>query len=83
SQTVSTDDEDGPTSQPRTHHELIKHGQNTMFSWDMDESIREISNGPHKGGRRSAMMDLCTKMADAGFISQLLDSGFMHKLFLA
>lgn len=79
SQTVSTDDEDGPTSQPRTHHELRKYGQNTMFSWDMEESIREISDGSNRSGRRSAMMDLCTKMADAGFISQLLDSGFMHK----
>jgi hypothetical protein len=80
SQTVSTDDEDGSTSQPRTHHELKKYGQNTMFSWDMEESIREISDGSNRSGRRSAMMDLCTKMADAGFVSQLLDSGFMHKL---
>ncbi|KAF3053307.1 hypothetical protein E8E11_010314 [Didymella keratinophila] len=80
SQTVSTDDEDGSTSQPRTHHELKKYGQNTMFSWDMEESIREISDGSNRSGRRSAMMDLCTKMADAGFASQLLDSGFMHKL---
>lgn len=80
SQTVSTDDEEGPTSQPRTHHELKKYGQNTMFSWDMEESIREISDGSNRSGRRSAMMDLCTKMADAGFVSQLLDSGFMHKL---
>jgi len=80
SQTVSTDDEDGPTSQPRTHHELKKYGQNTMFSWDMEESIREISDVSNKSIRRSAMMELCTKMADAGFVSQLLDSGFMHKL---
>ena len=80
SQAVSTDDEDGPTSQPRTHHELRKHGQNTMFSWDMEESIREISNLSNRSGRRSAMLELCTKMAGAGFVSQLLDSGFMHKL---
>ncbi|KAL1650581.1 hypothetical protein SLS61_005830 [Didymella pomorum] len=80
SQTVSTDDEDGSQSQPRTHHELKKYGQNTMFSWDMEESIREISDKSNRSGRRSAMMDLCTKMADAGFVSQLLDSGFMHKL---
>ena len=80
SQTVSTDDEDGPTSQPRTHHELRKYGQNTMFSWDMEESIREISGISNRSVRRSAMMDLCTKMVDAGFVSQLLDSGFMHKL---
>lgn len=80
SQTVSTDDEDGSTSQPRTHHELKKYGQKTMFSWDMDESIREISDMSNRSGRRSAMMDLCTKMSDAGFVSQLLDSGFTHKL---
>ncbi|KAF2999372.1 hypothetical protein E8E13_006346 [Curvularia kusanoi] len=80
SQTMSTDDEDEPTSQPRTHHELRKYGQNTMFSWDMEESIREISESSNRSGRRSAIMELCTKMADAGFISQLLDSGFMHKL---
>jgi len=80
SQAVSTDDEDGPTSQPRAHHELRKHGQNTMFSWDMEESIREISNLSNRSGRRSAMIELGTKMADAGFVSQLLDSGFMHKL---
>ena len=80
SQAASTDDEEGSTSQPRTHHELRKYGQNTMFSWDMEESIREISDESNKGGRRSAMMDLCTKMADAGFVSQLLDSGFMHQL---
>ncbi|UPX12577.1 uncharacterized protein EKO05_0003121 [Ascochyta rabiei] len=80
SQTVSTDDEDGPTSQVRTHHELKKYGQNTMFSWDMEESIREISDESSKSARRSALMDLCTKMVDAGFVSQLLDSGFMHKL---
>ncbi|KAG9202677.1 hypothetical protein G6514_004169 [Epicoccum nigrum] len=79
-QAVSTDDEDGPTSQPRTHHELRKHGQNTMFSWDMEESIREISSLSNRSGRRSAMIELCTKMVDAGFVSQLLDSGFMHKL---
>lgn len=80
SQVASTDDEDEPTSQPRTHHELRKHGQNTMFSWDMEESIREISNLSNISGRRSAMIELCAKMADAGFVSQLLDSGFMHKL---
>ncbi|KAF3042191.1 hypothetical protein E8E12_009125 [Didymella heteroderae] len=79
SQTGSTDDEDGFSSQPRTHHELKKYGQNTMFSWDMEESIHEISDGSNPNARRSAMMDLCTKMADAGFVSQLLDSGFMHK----
>ena len=76
----STDDEDGPTSQVRTHHELKRYGQSTMFSWDMEESIREISKDASKSMRRSAMMDLCTKMADAGFVSQLLDSGFMDKL---
>ncbi|KAH6622387.1 hypothetical protein C7974DRAFT_221440 [Boeremia exigua] len=80
SQTISTDEEDGPTSQPRTHHELKKYGQNTMFSWDMDESIREISDVSNKSMRRNAMMELCTKMADVGFVGQLLDSGFMHKL---
>jgi hypothetical protein len=80
SQTVSTDDEDGPTSQVRTHHELKKYGQNTMFSWDMEESIRDISDGSSNSIRRSAMMELCTKMADVGFVSQLLDSGFTHKL---
>lgn len=79
-QTVSTDDEDGPTSQPRTHHELKKYGQNTMFSWDMEESIRELSNVSNKSLRRSTMMELCTKMADTGFVTQLLDSGFLHKL---
>ncbi|KAF9695025.1 hypothetical protein EKO04_007133 [Ascochyta lentis] len=80
SQTVSTDDEDGPTSQVRTYRELKKYGQNTMFSWDMEESIREISDESNKSARRIALMDLCTKMADAGFVSQLLDSGFTHKL---
>ncbi|KAJ4363327.1 hypothetical protein N0V95_001100 [Ascochyta clinopodiicola] len=80
SQTVSTDDDDEPTSQVRTHHELKKYGQNTMFSWDMEESIREISDESNKSARRSALMDLCIKMADAGFVSQLVDSGFMHKL---
>lgn len=80
SQTVSTDDEDGPASQVRTHRELKKYGQNTMFSWDMQESIHEISSESSKSARRSAMLELCTKMADSGFVSQLLDSGFTHKL---
>jgi hypothetical protein len=81
SQTVSTDDEDAPTSQVRTHHELKKYGQNTMFSWDMEESIREISVESRASMRRSAMIELCTKMHDSSFVSQLLDSGFTHKLF--
>ncbi|KAF1850992.1 uncharacterized protein K460DRAFT_274859 [Cucurbitaria berberidis CBS 394.84] len=76
-----SEDEDDPTNQVQAHHELKRQGQQKAFHWEAEMSIDDISNKTSNGIRRSAMLELCTKMADTTFTNQLLDSSLAHQFF--
>ncbi|KAJ4367091.1 hypothetical protein N0V83_007621 [Neocucurbitaria cava] len=78
--TISEEEED-PASQVQAHHELKRQGQQKAFYWEAEMSIDDISNKTSNSIRRSAMLELCTKMADTTFTSQLLDSSLAHQFF--
>ena len=76
-----SEDEDDPASQVQAHHELKRQGQQKAFQWEAEMSIDDISNKTSNSIRRSAMLELCTKMADTTFTGQLLDSSLAHQFF--
>ncbi|KAF2106803.1 wings apart-like protein regulation of heterochromatin-domain-containing protein [Lophiotrema nucula] len=78
-----SDDEDDPTSQVRGIHELRRKGQNEKFQMEVQTAIDDISGNAGLGPsiRRTAMLELCTKMADVKFLEQFLDS-FLVEQFL-
>lgn len=74
------EDED-PMSQVRAHHELKSQGQQNKFHFEAEMSIDDLSRNAGPGVRRSAMMELCTRMEDPIFTGQLLDSTLSHRFF--
>ena len=76
-----TEDENDPMSQVQARHELKRRGQQTAFQWEAETSINDISDKTSNSVRRSTMMELCMKMADESFTSQLLDSSLAHRFF--
>lgn len=77
---VSEDDPD-QASQAQAHHELKSRGRNYVFQQEAQSMIDDISSTTTTSIRRSAMMELCTKMADETFCSQLLDSPLANQFF--
>jgi hypothetical protein len=77
---VSEDDPD-LASQAQAHHELKSRGRNYVFQQEAQSMIDDISSTTSTSIRRSAMMELCTKMANETFCSQLLDSPLAHQFF--
>ncbi|KNG48345.1 hypothetical protein DDE82_007884 [Stemphylium lycopersici] len=77
---VSEDDPD-PASQAQAHHELKSRGRNYVFQQEAQTMIDDISSTTTSSIRRSAMIELCTKMADESFCSQLLDSPLAQQFF--
>lgn len=75
------DEEEDLSSQVRARHELKRRGQQTAFQWETETSIDDISSKSSNAVRRNAMMELCTKMANDSFTSQLLDSSLAHQFF--
>jgi hypothetical protein len=79
---VSEDDpERNSQAQAKQMHELKTRGRNMIIDDEAAAMIREISVTNSKSMRRSAMVDLCTKMADEAFCCQLLDSALAHQFF--
>ncbi|USP75832.1 hypothetical protein yc1106_03106 [Curvularia clavata] len=80
--TVSASEDDpDQTSQAQAHHELKSRGRNYVFQQEAQSMIDDISSASTTSIRRNAMMELCTKMADETFCSQLLDSPLAHQFF--
>lgn len=78
---TTSEDEEEPTSQVQAHHELKRQGQQKSFYLETEMSIDEISVNSNNSLRRTAMIDLCSKMADETFTGQLLDSSLADKFF--
>jgi hypothetical protein len=74
-----SDDEDDP-SQAQAYHELKRQGQQNLFNDDAQMLMDDISSDKSASIRRSAMLELCTKMQDMAFTSQLLDSPWAHDM---
>ncbi|KAF2731221.1 hypothetical protein EJ04DRAFT_514726 [Polyplosphaeria fusca] len=79
---LASDEDDDPASQVRGIHELRTQGKNQRFQMEAQTSIDDIrgKSGLGSSGRRSAMIDMCTRMADSEFMDQLLDSSLVQQL---
>lgn len=73
--------EEEQTSQVRAHHELRTQGYQHRFLRDTESTIDDIANKTNNSIRRTAMIELCTKLADESFVGQLLDSSLAHQFF--
>jgi hypothetical protein len=79
---VSEDDPElNSQSQVHQMHELKTRGRNMIIGYEIEMMIGDISVTNSKSMRRSAMIDLCTKMADETFCHQLIDSTLAHQFF--
>ncbi|KAF2012874.1 hypothetical protein BU24DRAFT_351973, partial [Aaosphaeria arxii CBS 175.79] len=70
-------EEEEEQGQVRGIHELRKKGQNQKFLNEAESAIDDISASNTLGTsmRRSAMLELCTRMSDESFLEQMLDAG--------
>ncbi|KAL1793625.1 hypothetical protein ACET3X_008607 [Alternaria dauci] len=78
---VSESDAENSQAQAQQVHELRTRGRNAVLQHEAEMMIEETSATTSKNIRRSAMIDLCTKMADEKFCDQLLDSALAHQFF--
>jgi hypothetical protein len=77
----SQTEEEEEASQVRPNHELKRQGRNTKFHWDNQMLIDDIATRSTNSIRRSAVLELCTKMADGTFAHELLDSSLADEFF--
>ncbi|OCK95230.1 uncharacterized protein K441DRAFT_634773 [Cenococcum geophilum 1.58] len=79
------EDLDEPTNKVRGIHELRKGGQNFRFEFDTGALLDDIKDQSNAGKsrRRSAMIELCTKLSDDSFIGRMIDQGLDRQLFLS
>ncbi|KAK4548552.1 hypothetical protein LTR36_009462 [Oleoguttula mirabilis] len=77
-----SDDEGGVTVRTRTIHELRASGRNKRFMGDTEALLGDIAdhNISARSRRRSAFMELATKLADKGYVELFVGQGFEHKL---
>lgn len=77
------EDLDEPTNKVRGIHELRKGGQNFRFEFDTGALLDDIKDQSNvgKSRRRSAMIELCTKLSDDSFIGRMIDQGLDRQLF--
>jgi hypothetical protein len=75
----SQTEEEEEASQVRANHELRRQGQNSKFEWENLMLIDDISGKSSNSIRRSALLELCTKMTDTTFAHELLDSSLVQQ----
>jgi hypothetical protein len=75
----SQTEEEEETSQVRPNHELRRQGQNSTFEWENLMLIDDISSKSISSIRRNGLLELCTKMADATYTHELLDSSLVQQ----
>lgn len=69
----------------RSVHELRAAGGKKRFTDDMETLLNEIEGhgASSLSRKRSAMVELCTKLVGKGYVAQMVDHGFDHRLFRA
>ncbi|KAF2847284.1 hypothetical protein T440DRAFT_211926 [Plenodomus tracheiphilus IPT5] len=77
---LSGDDED-PVSQVQATHVLKRKGQQNTFNDDVRMYIDDLKVTSGNTVRRSAILELCSKMKDESFTNQLLDSTLASSFF--
>lgn len=77
-----SDDDEGGAGKLRTIHELRAGGINRRFMDDTGSLLEDISNHSltARGRRRSALLDLATKLADKSFVAKFYRQGFEQQL---
>ncbi|KAH9872732.1 hypothetical protein J1614_005126 [Plenodomus biglobosus] len=74
-------DEEGPISQVQAAHVLKSKGQQNTFNDDVRMYIDDLPIATGNTVRRSAILELCSRMEDETFSSQLLDSTLANSFF--
>lgn len=79
--TDSDSEENGP-GKIRTIHELRASGRNVSGMYDIEELMRDIGNHStsHRSRRRSALIELGTKVMNKSFAARLVAHGFDAQL---
>lgn len=69
-----SDDDQAGNSQIRTIHELRAAGSLSRGMWEIEEALEEIRQHgqTQRGRRRSALMELATKLADKAFTARFI-----------
>ena len=72
-----SDDDAAGTGAIRTIHELRAAGRNIRGTEDIEQMLEDIENRTtqHKSRRRSALIELATKLADKNFASRFIGQG--------
>lgn len=76
-------DDEGAAGRLRTIHELRAGGVNRRFMDDISGLLEDVANHNHtaRSRRRSALIDLATKLADKTFAAKFFRQGFEQQLF--
>ena len=77
----ASEDDDDPASQVQAHHVLKMKGQQNRFNDDVRMYIDDLPVASGNPVRRNAMLELCSRMEDEAFTSQLLDSTLANQFF--
>ncbi|OCK81279.1 hypothetical protein K432DRAFT_326672 [Lepidopterella palustris CBS 459.81] len=77
------DDLDESTNTVRPIHELRKQGENYRFESDTQALLDDIKDQSTfgKSRRRNAMLELCAKLFDDGYVGRMVDLGLDRQLF--
>ncbi|TAQ90386.1 hypothetical protein B7494_g1285 [Chlorociboria aeruginascens] len=77
-------DDGGAETAVRSFHELRQAGANSRFLDEVDDFIERIGNPTttYSSMRRSALVDLASKMKDRVFLRQFRANGFEQRLFV-
>ncbi|KAI8940962.1 hypothetical protein NX059_002213 [Plenodomus lindquistii] len=74
-------DEEDPASQVQAAHVLKRKGQQNHFNDDVRMYVDDLPIESGNAVRRSAILELCTRMEDEAFVNQLLDSALANPFF--
>ncbi|KAK5121903.1 hypothetical protein LTR85_004475 [Meristemomyces frigidus] len=77
-----SDEEAGATGRLRTIHELRAAGRNDRFMRETEALMEDIADqsSSARSRRRSALMEIATKLAEKGYAERFVGQGFEHKL---
>ncbi|KAF2802640.1 uncharacterized protein BDZ99DRAFT_201368 [Mytilinidion resinicola] len=77
------EDDDQPTNTVRSIHELRKGGEILRFRTDIEALLDDINDTTSYGRarRRSAMLELATKLSDAAIVHRVIELGLDRQLF--
>jgi hypothetical protein len=77
-----SDDEQAGNSQIQSIHHLRAAGSLSRGMWDIEEALEEVKQYglAQRGRRRSALVDLATKLADKTFVTRFLGQSYELQL---